>query len=128
WGATLLDFCSVYRDPKSNKSFGIGPTNMTSSRILAWMKEAGELGTAPQHVEYARLEPYPRRIEPTNILHQVDLNDATCVREGFFTTNPFDWENYPHPWPFVPFSTEAPCLQTRLPLHLLPKQLHVHDP
>ncbi|KAH8827438.1 hypothetical protein DL96DRAFT_1606683, partial [Flagelloscypha sp. PMI_526] len=141
WGATLLDFCSVYRDPKSNKSFGIGPTNMTISRILAWMKEAGELGTAPQHVEFASLEPNPRRIEPTNILHQVDLNDATCVREGFFTSllprretsktsiaKSFDWENYPHPWPFVPFSTEAPCIQTRLPLHLLPKQLHVHDP
>ena len=34
----------------------------------------------------------------------------------------------PGPWPLVPFSMEIPDLQKRIPVHLLPRKLVVHDP
>ena len=34
----------------------------------------------------------------------------------------------PDPWPLVPFSMEKPQLQKRIPIHLLPQKLVVHDP
>ena len=34
----------------------------------------------------------------------------------------------PGPWPLVPFSMEKPKLQKRIPIHLLPQKLVVHDP
>ena len=44
--------------------------------------------------------------------------------------SPFHPSHYPSPWPLVPF--EGPCspftLQRGMPIHLLPKKLHVHDP
>lgn len=41
---------------------------------------------------------------------------------------PFDLASYPAPWPFVPFTTLPLKLQDRIPLHLLPETLVVHDP
>ncbi|KAH7928357.1 hypothetical protein BV22DRAFT_1030839 [Leucogyrophana mollusca] len=40
----------------------------------------------------------------------------------------FDPSNYPAPWPLIPGASSCPRLQTRLPLHLLPRKLIVHDP
>ena len=37
-------------------------------------------------------------------------------------------DNFPEPWPLVPFSYEAPKIEQRVPLYLLPKRLVVHDP
>ena len=44
--------------------------------------------------------------------------------------DPFHPDNYPSPWPFIPCSNDdpPPRLQQRIPLHLLPQKLHVHDP
>ncbi|KAF8840604.1 hypothetical protein BDN67DRAFT_951330 [Paxillus ammoniavirescens] len=45
-------------------------------------------------------------------------------------TSPFHPSHYPPPWPFIPFTVpHAPMLlQERIPLHLLPRTLYVHDP
>jgi len=44
--------------------------------------------------------------------------------------SPFHPSHYPSPWPLAPF--ESPCspfaLQRGIPIYLLPKKLHVHDP
>ncbi|KAF8835880.1 hypothetical protein BDN67DRAFT_974824 [Paxillus ammoniavirescens] len=44
--------------------------------------------------------------------------------------SPFHFMHCPSPWPFIPFEnpTSPPALQRSLPIHLLPKTLHVHDP
>ncbi|KIK40554.1 hypothetical protein CY34DRAFT_87100 [Suillus luteus UH-Slu-Lm8-n1] len=43
--------------------------------------------------------------------------------------SPFHPDHYPSPYPFIPCShTETPILQQRIPLHLLPQKLYVHDP
>ena len=38
--------------------------------------------------------------------------------------------HYPKPWPFIPFTNPSMSilLQERIPLHLLPQTLYVHDP
>jgi len=44
--------------------------------------------------------------------------------------SPFHPSHYPAPWPFIPFADPDPpiLLQKRLPPHLLPETLYVHDP
>lgn len=42
--------------------------------------------------------------------------------------SPFHPDHYPSPYPFIPFTHETPVLQQRIPLHLLPQKLYVHDP
>ncbi|KAH7919271.1 hypothetical protein BV22DRAFT_1051156 [Leucogyrophana mollusca] len=44
--------------------------------------------------------------------------------------SPFDPSYYPSPWPITPcvYPHPLPRLQKRIPHHLLPKKLHVHDP
>ncbi|KAG9308453.1 hypothetical protein JVU11DRAFT_11792 [Chiua virens] len=43
--------------------------------------------------------------------------------------SPFHPSHYPPPWPLVPFENPSPYpLQRRIPIHLLPKKLYVHDP
>ncbi|KAG2749435.1 hypothetical protein P692DRAFT_20953361 [Suillus brevipes Sb2] len=43
--------------------------------------------------------------------------------------SPFHPDHYPSPHPFIPCTHDgSPILQQRIPLHLLPKKLHVHDP
>ncbi|KIK82200.1 hypothetical protein PAXRUDRAFT_725815 [Paxillus rubicundulus Ve08.2h10] len=45
-------------------------------------------------------------------------------------TSPFHPSHYPPPWPFIPFTVPGvPMpLQERIPFHLLPRTLYVHDP
>ncbi|KAF9219164.1 hypothetical protein BS17DRAFT_789925 [Gyrodon lividus] len=44
-------------------------------------------------------------------------------------TSPFHPSHYPPPWPLIPFKNpQPPVLQERIPLHLLPHTLRVHDP
>ncbi|KAI6101863.1 hypothetical protein F5141DRAFT_273012 [Pisolithus sp. B1] len=45
-------------------------------------------------------------------------------------SSPFHPSYYPPPWPFIPFANPYPpvLLQERIPVHLLPKTLYVHDP
>ena len=45
------------------------------------------------------------------------------------TSSPFHPSRYPEPWPFIPFANpDTVLLQKRLPHHLLPETLYVHDP
>ena len=37
-------------------------------------------------------------------------------------------DDFPAPWPLAPFSYEAPKIEQRVPLHMLPECLIVHDP
>jgi hypothetical protein len=37
-------------------------------------------------------------------------------------------DDFPAPWPLAPFSYEAPKIEQRVPLHMLPERLIVHDP
>lgn len=45
-------------------------------------------------------------------------------------SSPFHPSHYPPPWPFIPFANPYPpvLLQERIPMHLLPETLYVHDP
>ena len=43
-------------------------------------------------------------------------------------SSPFHPSHYPPPWPLIPFSCPKTLLQKRIPLHLLPERLYVHDP
>jgi hypothetical protein len=47
---------------------------------------------------------------------------------NFFPQSIFHPSNYPSPWPLVSFSYPTERLQTRIPLHQLPKKITVHDP
>jgi hypothetical protein len=44
--------------------------------------------------------------------------------------SPFHPVHYPSPWPFIPctYDDPPPMLEQRIPLHLLPQKIHVHDP
>ncbi|KAI9566196.1 hypothetical protein HD554DRAFT_2118247 [Boletus coccyginus] len=94
---------------------------------------AGE-GTEPRKdvVEVAE-EPAPEEgpEDPTD--KPADSVEKVTIRElpsDIPVESPFHPSHYPSPWPLVPF--ESPCspfsLQRRIPIHLLPKKLHVHDP
>ena len=43
-------------------------------------------------------------------------------------SSPFHPSHYSPPWPFIPFSCPKTLLQKRIPLHLLPETLYIHDP
>lgn len=55
---------------------------------------------------------------------------ASVLMPGKPLSSPFHPSHYPPPWPFVPFSNSdtSTLLQKRIPLHLLPETLFVHDP
>jgi hypothetical protein len=57
-----------------------------------------------------------------------DVDESTSKKPKY--DSPFNPAYYPPPWPFIPCAndTPPPTLQQRLPLHLLPQKLHVHDP
>jgi len=47
---------------------------------------------------------------------------------GSHLVSVFNPANYPSPWPLIPFSAPTPKLEKRIPFHLLPQKLVVHDP
>ena len=55
---------------------------------------------------------------------------ASVLMQGRPVPSPFHPSHYPAPWPFVPFENPDPpiLLRKRLPFHLLPETLYVHDP
>ncbi|KAG1822424.1 uncharacterized protein BJ212DRAFT_1213897, partial [Suillus subaureus] len=103
WGATLYDFYHVRRIPNTPNYI----TNSTGSRLAKWMRQAGEL-TAKDELYWADKEEDPKEIPVADIGELIGCYD-THVRLGIL-----DHGN--------------PTLQQRIPLHLLPKKLHVHDP
>ena len=55
---------------------------------------------------------------------------ASVIMQDRPVSSPFHPSHYPAPWPFIPFANPDPpiLLQKRLPFHLLPETLYVHDP
>ncbi|KAG2054195.1 hypothetical protein BDR06DRAFT_847148, partial [Suillus hirtellus] len=109
WGATLYDFYHVRRLPNVPNYI----TNSTGSRLAKWMRQAGEL-TAKDELYWADQEEDPKEIPVADIGELI-----AC----------YDTHHYPSPYPFIPCTHDGnPTLQQRIPLYLLPKKLHVHDP
>ncbi|KAG1788551.1 uncharacterized protein HD556DRAFT_1245010 [Suillus plorans] len=127
WGATLYDFYWVLRAPDVKNYLTIS----TGSRLAKWMRQHGEL-IAEDELYWADKEEDPKEVPVVDIGELIRCHDAR-VASGVFNKfssidSPFHPDHYPSPYPFVPFTHEAPKLQQRIPLHLLPKKLHVHDP
>ena len=135
WGATLYDFYRVKRDPSLNFL-----TVSTGSVIAASMRALGEIEWARNEIAWADEEQEPHEVFPYDIgklIHDMERK----VREGNandtwddmptlteHSGSCFDRTFYSPPWPLKPFSVKAPILQKRIPYHLLPKTLVIHDP
>jgi Lipopolysaccharide kinase (Kdo/WaaP) family len=113
------------------------------------MREIGELKWAEDEIHWASREADPAEIPPCDIGELIKDNESLIMKgvfgqpiersEGQETVQPtgasasekasvFDLSNYPPPWPIVPFSARTARLQKRIPFHLLPQTLIVHDP
>ena len=60
----------------------------------------------------------------------LDIGITSVLMSDWPPSSPFHPSHYPEPWPFIPFSNPelSTLLQKRIPLHLLPQTLYVHDP
>ncbi|KAG1727069.1 uncharacterized protein EDB91DRAFT_1061351, partial [Suillus paluster] len=120
WGATLYDFYHVRRLPNVPNYI----TTSTGSRLAKWMRQAGEL-IAEDELYWADKEEDPKEIPVVDLGELIRCYDTRVALGIFDDFNPAD---YPSPYPFIPCTHETPTLQQRIPLHLLPQKLHVHDP
>lgn len=110
WGETLYDFFRTTPLP------GVDGYSMisTSSKLATWMREHGEL-SATHELEWAEKEKEPKQIFPCDVGRLIRDREADAKR-GWLA-------------PGSPFSKRAPpVLEERIPHHLLPKKLIVHDP
>ncbi|KAF8881986.1 hypothetical protein BD779DRAFT_1544303 [Infundibulicybe gibba] len=146
WGATLLD---IYRFHRIPDCFGLVTTS-TGSKLAAMAKENGEVEWAKDEVEKATMEPDPELILPFDIGKVIPAVE-TRIRSGLLGKTAlksnypkptvaegseeikksiYDFENYPSPWPTVPFSYPLDNLALATPIRPenLPKKLYVHDP
>ncbi|KAH7925677.1 hypothetical protein BV22DRAFT_1128823 [Leucogyrophana mollusca] len=98
WGATLYDFYRVRRIPDLRTL----QTTSTGSRLAAHMRRFGELEWASDEIAWADAEEEPREVFPFDIGKLIQESERG--KPG------------------------VPLLRQRLPLHLLPKTLVVHDP
>ncbi|KAI6028001.1 hypothetical protein BKA83DRAFT_32882, partial [Pisolithus microcarpus] len=143
WGATLYDFYSVKPMPKNPYAI----TYLSGSRIAAALREIGEVEYAKDEFEWADKEDDPYEIPVANTGELVEcyeirarLFKAYSAKRNYGISSilmsdrplssPFHPSHYPPPWPFIPFANPYPpvLLQERIPAHLLPKTLYVHDP
>jgi hypothetical protein len=144
----LYDFYYVRRLPKVPCAL----TLSTGSKLAAHMQEIGELDWARDEIDSASREYDPVQVHPYDIGELIKdrellIRKGTCgkpverhdaeepIRHAVASEDTsqspislFEMSNYPYPWPLVPFSTPAITLQKRIPFHLLPKKLVVHDP
>ena len=144
----MYDFYYVRRLPKSPGAL----TLSTGSKLAAHMREIGELDWAKDEIDRASQERDPVQVHPYDIRESIKdkellIRKGTCgkpverhdaeepIRHAVTSEDTsrspislFEMSNYPYPWPLVPFSTPTTTLQKRIPFHLLPKKLVVHDP
>ncbi|VDC02513.1 unnamed protein product [Peniophora sp. CBMAI 1063] len=112
WGETLWDFYMVRMMPENHYFF----TWTSGSRIAAFMREYGELDSAPSELAWADAEGDPKQLFPCNVGRLI------CDRERQTIDCALDDEAARI------FSSRVPTLQARIPFHLLPEKLIVHDP
>ncbi|KAJ7197145.1 hypothetical protein GGX14DRAFT_316539, partial [Mycena pura] len=130
-GNTLYDF--YYYEPFPEIPSYI--MSSTGSRLAAKMRELGELDAAADEIEWADLEADPLQLVlPIEIARDIlPWEDHFGMKERSSVggeEHARAKENYPGPWPIVPFShvPPTPKLETLIPYSLLPKKLIVHDP
>ncbi|KAK1222364.1 hypothetical protein PQX77_014787 [Marasmius sp. AFHP31] len=145
WGATLWDFYKTDLNPSTR----IGKAKTSGSILSAFCNEVEELGHAPRELQWTDMEPEPQRREAADIvnIHEDDVDTVMLDTDGSRYRAPSieeiengdnDVEHYNTPFhpgsypatcfPAPPFHPTTPKLQTRIPLHLLPEELIVHDP
>ncbi|KAI6101879.1 hypothetical protein F5141DRAFT_1008706 [Pisolithus sp. B1] len=133
WGATLYDFYSFQPVPVIPNA----NTYLSGSRITAAVRQIGELEYAKDELEWADNEDDPREIPVANTGELVECCEAqptygisSVLMFDRPLSSPFNPSHYPAPWPFIPFANPSPpvLLQERIPVHLLPQTLYVHDP
>ncbi|KAF9064597.1 hypothetical protein BDP27DRAFT_1405261 [Rhodocollybia butyracea] len=139
WGQTLLDFFRFQRWPDQPHVM----TTSTSSRLSRWMMENGESEHSKDDMEWAAREEEPKLKPGADMMEIIYARDLMVMMglsgESMIPDNqdeqikkspvlPFDYSNYPDPWPLIPFSSKPPNLQSHIPFHLLPETLIVHDP
>ncbi|KAJ7684619.1 hypothetical protein DFH06DRAFT_13113 [Mycena polygramma] len=159
WGATLYDFY-WYRPMPDVASY---MSNSTGSRLAAKMRELGEVDVAAPEITWADREEDPRQlvlpeetgrdIEPwedglswlrgecqsvraEEHAHAIEVALSEPPDDEHYDITSIQPENYPGPWPMIPFSflkpgqfrSGQPKLETIIPYTLLPQKLIVHDP
>jgi hypothetical protein len=146
-GATLYDFFNVQRMPNNPHL----RTLSTGSKLAAHMRNIDELKWAEDEIHWTDQEEDPVEVPPCDIgeiikdlelrthmgingksMKRADVQHtpqhSTSAEKTKQSTTLFDPCNYPPPWPLVPFSALTHNLQKRIPFHLLPQKLIVHDP
>ncbi|PBK94050.1 hypothetical protein ARMGADRAFT_965768 [Armillaria gallica] len=118
WGATVLDFFRTRRIPDCENLSTIS----TGSKLCAWMKEIGELEHAKDEIAWAEDEADPEELFPCDMaaLLRVDDLRTLSVQKLFDEKFKIDGDRLS--------SRRYLKYQNRLPLHLLPEKLIVHDP
>ncbi|KIK69093.1 hypothetical protein GYMLUDRAFT_35141 [Collybiopsis luxurians FD-317 M1] len=149
WGSTIFDFYLFQTNPGA---FGATLGISTGAKLSAWMKAHGELDYAKDCMEKVAMERGPRLRPAADIMEIANARDLAIMMGScgipmgahdnewwdgeeledtvppLSAVVPFDYQNYPAPWPLVPFSSNPPSLQSPIALHLLPETLIVHDP
>ncbi|KAF7311586.1 hypothetical protein MKEN_01061300 [Mycena kentingensis (nom. inval.)] len=153
WGATLNDFY-YYRSMEADCASYL--LTSSGSCLAAKMRQLGELDIAKDEIARADKEPEPEQLVlPGQVALDILSREIAvwderhCVRLLYPALSPeiplappsatahvdissIKPENYPGPWPLVPFSQaergQAVKLETLIPYSLLPQKLIVHDP
>jgi hypothetical protein len=152
WGETVYDF---YRTERIPGLWNLS-TLTTGSKMAAWVKSVGELDHAKDEIDWAetvegdpvqltphdvgeRVEDFEMRVQLRLVGESMTQDNSSTISEENSSTNKgtssspksvFDSSRQPAPWPLGPFTahTDLPCLEHRIPQHLLPKKLIIHDP
>ncbi|KIY48886.1 hypothetical protein FISHEDRAFT_73219 [Fistulina hepatica ATCC 64428] len=133
WGATLHDFY-LY----SPAAYGTC-IDVSGSRMVAWARHIHSFpeGWADDELSWAAAEPDPIVVPPPDPYKAVlrregrirdkTIDYATAERSFLEKNVPslFKVEDFPSPWPVLPFSYKVPDI--RAPLARLPRTLVIHD-
>ncbi|KAK0190282.1 hypothetical protein F5146DRAFT_1193702 [Armillaria mellea] len=118
WGATVLDFFRILRMPDCISLSTIS----TGSKLCAWMKEIGELEHAKEEIAWAEQEAEPEELFPCDMATLLKDEDDRSPGMKKFIDGQFKLEG-------DRISARRYLkYQNRVPLHLLPEKLIVHDP
>lgn len=106
WGETLYDFYQTSRIPGMPNLV----TYSSGSRLAAYMRGFGELSVAADELAWADSESDPKQIFPCDVGQLIRDYENVTIGIG----------------PNI--LSRVPVLQARIPFHLLPEKLIVHDP